>query len=72
MSGSPGGTLLNVTEAPLSGGTQLQVTANAGATRIDISQSADGLVVGDGTGWSQTFAPDGRAVQADPGPGRVG
>ena len=49
------GTPLTITPVTTDGGVQLQILGTVGNDRITVDQAADGLVVGNTGGWSQTF-----------------
>ena len=63
------GTPLAVAEAAYLGGTQLRVTGTTAADAITVEQTADGLVVRNTGGWSQTFTGSYKSLRIDAGAG---
>ena len=63
------GTPLAVAEAAFMGGTQLRISGTTAADAITVEQTADGLVVGNTGGWSETFTGSYKSVRVDGGAG---
>lgn len=60
---------LGVAEVAQANGLQLRITGTGGADQITVLQSASGLVVSSGSGWSQTFSNTYRSLLIDGGSG---
>ncbi len=60
---------LTVTEIPFNGGILLQITGSAGNDKINIKQTAKGLVVDNGAGWSMTYTKPYKSIVVHAGPG---
>ncbi len=63
------GGALNVIEAPVGGGTQLQITGTAGNDQISVVRTAQGLVVRNGNLFSQTFSGNYTSILVHAGAG---
>ena len=63
------GTALEVTQATAAFGTELRVAGTAGNDQITVTQTADGLVVSNGTGWSATYGGTYGSLRIDGGAG---
>jgi len=63
------GTALDVTQATAAFGTELRIAGTAGNDQITVTQTADGLVVSNGTGWSATYGGTYGSLRIDGGAG---
>lgn len=63
------GVSLTITPLNVSGGVQLQILGTPGNDQITVDQTADGLVVGNAGGWTQTFPDLIASIRIDGGAG---